>query len=295
MRKVAFVLACFLLATPSVVPQRATAVAAGQLPPLTTLSPGAPVHIPQDLTVNVVMIGFQEGTGPQQIDTARFRSLLPAASGAVLDGNAITGFPVFALEPYGLTFGLHYNIVHTPAALNDAFFGFLRAVAIQQDFSPFLPGLPQLPVIPSQYYYDFCNVRPAADPTFGCNFGPAPRVNTRFITQNYFIDARLVEQVLGDVLPLFGIDPSQHTVVLINWWGRPDFVDHVYFNLNDVDVDTGVPGGAYFVNMTTGWGGTAWNDPEDCPSGCPTRRLMYLDVSAGRSMDWATGTSPAPM
>src|SRR5262245_48099408 len=122
MRKVSFVLACFLLAAPSVVPKGATAVAAGQLPPLTTLAPGAPVQIQQDLTVNVVMIGFQEGTNAQQIDTARFRSLLPPASGAVLDGNAITGFPVFALEPYGLSFGLHYNIVHTPAAFNDGFF-----------------------------------------------------------------------------------------------------------------------------------------------------------------------------
>lgn len=262
--------------------QTTAAAAAASLPPLTTLSPGGSVKIAQDLTVNVVMIGFEEGSGSQQIDTARFVTLLPPAAGAVLDGHAIVGSPVFGLEPYGLSFELQYNIVHTPPAFNDLFFQFLRSIAIQQDFSPFVPGLPQLPVVPSQYQYDFCNVSPAVDPTYGCNFfAPVPRVNARFITQNYFIDARVVERVLGDVLPTFGIDPGQHTVVLINWWGRSDFVDHVYFNLNDFDVDTGVPGGAYFINMTSGWGGTAWNDPEDCPSGCPTRRVLYLDVSAG--------------
>lgn len=258
-----------------------TRAAQQPLPPLTTLSPGASVRITQNLDVNVVLIGFEEGTGPQQIDTARFRSLLPPLSGSYLDGNSIVGYPVFGLEPHGLSFNLHYNIVHTPAAFNDAFFGFLRAIAVQQNFSPFGPGAPQLPVIPSQFLYDFCNVSPSVDPAYGCSFAAVPRMNTRIITQNYFIDARLVEQVLGDALPLFGVDTSRHTVVLINWWGRGDFVDHVYFKLNDVDVDTGVSGGVYFRNMMSGWGGTAGNDPDDCPSGCPTRRLMYLDVSAG--------------
>jgi len=279
MRKWSFVIACVLAAFPAVTKNEKLA-AAGSLPPLTTLSPGAPFQIHQDLDVNVVMIGFQDGSGPQQIDGGRFRSLLPPTSGAYLDGNVITGFGVFGLEPYGVNYSLHYNVLHTPAAFDDAFFGFLRAVAIPQTFSTVAPPAPQFPILPSQFLYDFCNVSPAVDPAFGCNFGPVPRVNSRFITQNYFLDARLVEEVLGDALPTLGIDTARHTVVLINWWGRPDFVDHVYFKTNDVDVDTGIPPGIYFRNMTSGWGGTAWNDPEDCPAGCPVRRLMYLDVSA---------------
>src|SRR6185295_15580228 len=109
MRKLSLVLACALVALPAVA-KRGAVAARGSLPPLTTLSPGAPVEIHQDLDVNVVLIGFQQGSGPQQIDSNRFRSLLPPVSGAYLNGNVITGAPVFGLEPFGLTYALHYNV-----------------------------------------------------------------------------------------------------------------------------------------------------------------------------------------
>src|SRR5262245_61952651 len=77
-----------------------SAAPSSPLPPLTTLAPGGSVRIAQSLDVNVVMIGFEEGVGPQQIDTARFRSLLPPRSGNYLDGNSIVGAPVLGLEPW---------------------------------------------------------------------------------------------------------------------------------------------------------------------------------------------------
>ena len=46
-------------------------------PTLSTLAPGAFREIPQNLKVNVVFVGFQQGSGPNQIDTAAFQATLP--------------------------------------------------------------------------------------------------------------------------------------------------------------------------------------------------------------------------
>src|SRR4029450_9887702 len=151
MRRALFFLVCFAIAVvwpPA--PSGVAASAQGSLPALSTLSPGAPVQVTQDLDVNVVLIGFEEGNGPQQINTARFTSLLPPRTGSVPEGGSIVGSSLLSLEPFGITFNPRYSVVHTPADFDDFFFGILRANAIQQTFSPFGPGLPQLPVIPSQ-------------------------------------------------------------------------------------------------------------------------------------------------
>ncbi len=269
-----------------------SAGAATPPPTFTTLAPGQVPRIEQNLDVNVVFIGFHTGSGPQQIDDSRFRSrLTPFSAVAAAEISAVQGTP--RIRP-GILSHLDYNIVYAPPWFEDAFFGFLSELAQPQAFSiSFGPGTPELPVVPAQYFYDFCN---APQALFGCDFDPsAPRTNRRLITQNHFIYAPLVEKVLDYNLPSIGVDPSRPTLVLINWFGRPDFIDHAYFKGNGPDVETGFNylfKGVVFSGLTSGWGGTAPDDPEDsglCPGPCPLARVMFLDLSAGptiRQGDW---------
>src|SRR5262249_14395833 len=143
-------------------------------------------------------------------------------------------------------------------------------------------GLPPMPITPYQALYDFCNVDPAYDPTLGCSFSPsAPRVNHRFVTQNYLLNAAFVEKVLSQNLPFFmpGLDVTRPTVVLLNWWGRPDYVDHIYLAPSEPDPEPGVQRGFYFINELAGYGGPSPADPETCHGDCIFHRLWFYDIS----------------
>jgi hypothetical protein len=162
-------------------------------------------------------------------------------------------------------------------------FAFLGDTAVPQAPIPIFQGLPPMPVTPAQAIYDYCNLDPAFDPTLGCSFDPsAPRLNTRMITQNYLLDAALVEKVVSQSLPSrLGIDVTKPTVVLLNWWGRPDYVDHVYLDPSEPDPETGYPRGFRSTNELAGYGATNDNDPETCKGDCIFHRLWFYDVSAG--------------
>src|SRR2546423_5348116 len=78
----------------------------GSLPSLTTLSPGAIRVIEHPLTINVVFVGYQPGSGPRQIDVNRFRSGLPQQSKPVVRGpNLYYGI----YRELGLHFPYAYN------------------------------------------------------------------------------------------------------------------------------------------------------------------------------------------
>ncbi|MBL8234931.1 MAG: hypothetical protein JNL98_40900, partial [Bryobacterales bacterium] len=70
-------------------------------PTLTTLQPGGFRTITQTLDVNVVFVGYQPGAGPQNVNLAQIRSLLPASY------TPVHRYPSF----YGLPaeFGLKFN------------------------------------------------------------------------------------------------------------------------------------------------------------------------------------------
>ena len=140
-----------------------------------------------------------------------------------------------------------------------------------------------MPITPFRALYDFCNLDPAFDPSGGCSFDPsAPRVNTRFITQNYLLHAAFVEKVLSQNLPgLLGVDVTKPTVVLMNWWGRADYVDHIYLDPSEPDPETGQPRGLFFSNELAGYGATSHTDPETCHGDCIPHRLWFYDISAG--------------
>lgn len=235
------------------------------------LRPGQEPALTEDLTVNVVRIGFRG-----LLDEAAFARELPPANwlarGREGGGRAVE-----------IAWRYRYNIVDAPRGFEDFLFGVLRAAAFPQPAFPVFPGLPPLPITVDQALYNFCNLDPAIHPGVMCDpRAGLARVNRRFIAQNHVIDASLVEAVLAHNLPALGIDVRQPTVVLMNWWGRPDYIDHVYMHMDDPVPETGVPRGLFLGNALGAWGGTPHDDPQGCARlACVPHRLWFADLSAG--------------
>jgi hypothetical protein len=246
---------------------------AGDLPPLTNLAPGTDLRIQQSVDVNVVLVGFGGLVDPPAVLAEQ---LLPQWNGVPKANGQGQTF-------IGQRFDFRYHVIAAPGWFDDLLFPFLRQVAFPQQSIPIFQGLPPLPITPAQALYNYCNLDPAFDPTLGCSFDPsAPRVNKRMITQNYLLDAAFVEKVLSQSLPdLLGVDVTKPTVVVLNWWGRPDYIDHIYLDGSEPDPETGAPRGFFVANELGGYGGTAPTDPETCHGDCIFHRLWFYDFSAG--------------
>lgn len=250
--------------------------AAPALPPLTTLVPGGDLELRQNVGVNIVLIGW-DGL----IDTAALQSRLAPFNG--VPDLRKNGDSYMASR-----FDFDYTVFDTPQWFDDAFFGLLRSTAVAFPPQNLFAGLPPLPMTPDQAIYTFCNV-PTPGPDLVCDFdagSAAPRANGFAVQQSHLLDGPFVEQVLAQNLAaIFGIDTLQPTVVLINWYGRPDYIDHVYIDPYEPNPATGEPRWVYFKTMTGGSGGTNADDPESCPSGCAPHRLWFHDLSAGPFID----------
>ena len=245
---------------------------AAALPPLLNLSPGSDLRIRQNVDVNVVLIGFGGLVNPA---TLLAQSPLPAWNGVPQSNGSGQTF-------IAQRFDFRYYVTMAPAWFENALFPFLRSAATPQAPLPIIPGLPDMPITPYQAIYNYCNLDAAFDPSLGCSFDPsAPRVNARMITQNYLLDASFVEKVLSQNLALLGVDATKPTVVLLNWWGRSDYVDHIYLDPNEPDPETGFPRGLLFANELAGYGATSHTDPETCHGDCVFHRLWFYDISAG--------------
>ena len=60
-----------------------------------------------------------------------------------------------------------------------------------------------------------------------------------------------------------GVDTRKNTIFFINWWGRPDFIDHVYTKIGEPDPDTGYDFGLNRESRKIiAWGGTTPDDEE---------------------------------
>ena len=197
----------------------APCLAAG--PTLSTLAPGAFREIPQNLKVNVVFVGFQQGSGPNQIDTAAFQTTLPKTY------NAIHRYPYFygTRQPVGNSFAFTYNVKVADSAYESQLFNYLNSIAVAK---------------PITLYQNLYNSQ-----------GPAT-----VVTNNAWIDAVSVEKWLA-ANPPAGVDTSQYTVYFINWYGRSDFRFHVYTKTDAPDPDTGYNFGvARESRKMIAWGGT---------------------------------------
>jgi hypothetical protein len=246
---------------------------ASNLPPLTNLAPGTDLRIQQNVDVNIVLVGFNGLLTPADILA---QGILPQWNGVPKANGQGKTF-------IGQRFDFHYNMVQAPVWFDNLLFPFLRSVAQPQNPIPIFPGIPPLPITPFQAFYDFCNLDRTYDPTLGCSFDPsAVRVNKRFITQDYLLDAAFVEKLLSqNIGPLLGIDVTEPTMVVLNWWGRPDYVDHIYLDGSEPDPDTGFPRGFFAINELAGYGPTNHTDPETCHGDCIFHRLWFYDISAG--------------
>ena len=241
-------LATMLALIITMLPATNVALAGKAAPPtLLTLEPGGFHNLEQDLTVNVVFVGYEQGADYKDIDEAAFLNELPN------EYRTINRYPYFyGYESFlGVDFNFDYNLVYADPAFEDALFGYLGSIA-----DP----------MPRTLYQDLYNAQAAA---------------TGNVTDNHWIDAPSVEQWLADnTNSMLGVDTSEYTVFFINWYDRPDFKFHVYTKTNEPDPDTGYNFGQLRDSRKViAWGGTA---PDDEENGLGSlHRIWFYDLSAG--------------
>ncbi|WP_278913950.1 hypothetical protein [Deinococcus wulumuqiensis] len=259
-----------------------------QLPPssfgqLSMLKPGELGTIEQKLKVNIVNIGYA-ATSPGQVTGARdlnFSSLrqeLPATY------KTINRYPSFYgnNELTGNNFIFDYNYVTAPKSFEDEFFAFLASSGKEDSLEK--DGLTYLNIAAAAYNCQSADTtkvlkvldrRPAdLTPLYAC---PESAGNiAREITGNWEVDGAAVEKWLGDNAGKLGIDPTQHTVFLINWYGRPDFKFHSYSHerAESVESDTKLDFGQRSSRRTVAWGGTPSENQASA------RRIWFYDQSA---------------
>ena len=223
-------------------------------PTFTTLQPGQFREINQDLQINIVMLGYHQGTGPRDINEANFRAGLPHRYRTV-DYNPSTYIPSYAEADQvwiGNAFDYRYNIVYANKGFEDAYFNYVPTISIPCRVTAF-----------QQYY----------------NTQQSRSLN---ITNNSCIEANLAESWLAQNAPsMLGVDTTKYTIFFINWYGRPDFRFHTYlpFAFPDPDPDTGFTLGRVQGGETIAWGGTT---PDDEQNGLGfLSRVWFYDLSAG--------------
>ena len=230
-------------------------------PVLSTLEPGGFRNLEQDLTINVVFVGYEPGNGFQDINEAAFLSELPSTYRTI---NRYPSF-YFGNQFLGVDFNYDYNVVYADTTFEDAFFVYLSSIA----------ELKQTTV-----YQDWYNEEDA---------------RSLDVTGNNWIDAPSVEQWLADnTSSMLGVDTSNYTVFFINWWGRSDFKFHVYTKTDEPDPDTGYNFGELRDSRKViAWGGTT---PDDEESGLGSlHRIWFYDLSAGPegwTDNWAIDDGP---
>jgi hypothetical protein len=232
----------------ALLPATGVAFAVKAAPPvLSTLEPGGFRNLEQDLTVNIVFVGYEQGAGSMEIDEVAFLDELPGMYRTV---NRYPSF-YFGNEFLGVDFNFDYNLVYADTAFEDALFGYMDSIAVSK---------------PLTLYQELYNLETA---------------RSTDVTDNNWIDAPSVEQWLADnANGMLGVDTSEYTVFFINWYGRPDFKFHVYTKTDEPDPDTGYNFGELRESRKMiAWGGTSPNDEENGLGSL--HRIWFYDLSAG--------------
>lgn len=246
-RMYAFVAALLFLGACSDVEEPALELSArGYSPPLDTLEADRFQRLHQELTINIVFVGYEAGSGDREVDVDDFLAELPREYRATNRIPRLYGIP----SEVGVDFTYDYDVVFTDEAFEDDFFEYLGSIA------------EPAPVNPVQDAYN------------------RQRANSREIDENVEIDAPSVERWLADHAgSKLGVDTGEYTVFFINWYGRDDFVHHVYTKMDEPDLDTGVLFGQFPSRKIIAWGGTT---PDDEQSGLGSlHRIWFHDLSAG--------------
>ncbi|WP_019586503.1 hypothetical protein [Deinococcus apachensis] len=249
---------------------------------LGTLQPGARATIKQKLRINIVNIGYRstlpgQVAGPRDLNFESMRQELPDTY------QTINRYPSYYgnKELSGNDFEFEYNYVDAGQAFEDAFFTFLGQNGAEKSVER--DGVKYLNISSAAYNCqsaDQQNVlksfRPEGEdtPVYGC---PRPAGNiARQVTGNFEIDGAKVEQWLADNAGQIGVDTTEYTVFLINWYNRPDFKFHSYSHERPeaIETDTQVNFGARSSRRTVAWGGTPGADQGQA------RRVWFYDQSA---------------
>ncbi len=207
------------------------------------LQPGVrSAGLSERVPVNVVFVGFDRS----QVNQGAFLSGLPERYKPIVRSRLFYG----TVEELGINYTYDYDVTYTSAAWENGFFSALKGLATPA---------------PRTLFQDLYN----------------EQNGTRDVGSNNFIDAPTVEKWLIDHAPS-GVNTRQNTIFFINWWGRSDFVDHVYTKFGEPDPDTGYDFG---VNRESrkiiAWGGTTADDEETGLGRRGERRVWFFDLSAG--------------
>ena len=213
---------------------------------LTHLGGDDPIVLEETVPVNVVFIGFEES----EIDVDQFLDSLPSEQVPIVRAK---DFWYGVIDEAGLHYDYDYDVSFASQDFEDAFFGEMSRIAQPREAL----------TLPQQFYNDQVG-------------------NFLDIDTSYEIDAPATEQWLADNSP---VDTSENTVFFINWWGRDDFLFHVYSKTGEIDPDTGHDFGQSDFRKVVAWGGTTADDEETGLGS--THRLWFYDLSAGP--DWFTG------
>ena len=223
---------------------------------LETLQPGKFQFVHQNLKINLVFVGYNQGDGPRGVNLNTFKKILPSKYKAVNRGPSFYGTNDYA----GTSFGYDYKIKFAGKDFENAFFKHLSSIAIEKPLTAF------------QAAYNCQGTAPC--PSNATNIG-------KVIDKNYWIDAPSVEKWLAYNAPeRLGVNTKDYTVFLVNWFDRPDFKFHVYTKTDEPDPDTGYNFGALRSSRKMiAWGGTT---PDDKQTGLgKLARLWFFDLSAG--------------
>jgi hypothetical protein len=96
-------------------------------PELGTLQPGKFQTIHQNLKVNLVFVGYKQGSGSREVNLNTFKKILPSQY------KTINRFPSFygATDYTGNNFGYDYKIKFADKSFENAFFKHLSSIAVE--------------------------------------------------------------------------------------------------------------------------------------------------------------------
>ena len=222
-------------------------------PEFSALRPGEFQEINQNLQVNIVFVGYEQGIGPRDINEAVFRAGLPSRYRAIAISPSLY-IPSNEEEDQiwnGNSYDYNYNLVYSSQAFEDAYFNFLLANSTSCG---------------NTIYQDHYNTQQS---------------RSLDVSGNICIGATTAEKWLAiNAGPMLGVDTAKYTIFYINWYGRADFRFHTYvpFDHPDPDPDTGLMWDVHAQNVIA-WGGTT---PDDDQNGLGSlRRVWFYDLSAG--------------
>jgi hypothetical protein len=208
---------------------------------LTGLNPGGLPDLKEHVPAQFVFVGYDW----DDVDLDAFRSALPSEYQPIVRSRLWYG----VTETLGLQYTYDVSTLFAPDKWEQRFFTYLKSIA-----------KPAPLTIPQEDYN-------------------AQQGNVLDIEENVVIDAPSVERWLIANAP-YPVDPRKNTVFFVNWFGRTDFVHHVYAKTDEPDPDTGTNFGERNSRKMIAWGGTAPDDEESGYPGAPAR-VWFHDLSAG--------------